>query len=258
MAVDTSATRTTTRPNVSRRHTKPVYYPESDGRPMAETDLHRDLMVDAIETLKDHFAADPHVYVSGNLLLYYEEGNPRRSVSPDVFVVRGVPAGRRRIYKLWDEGVAPQWVLEITSRKTRREDVHTKREVYAQLGVAEYFLFDPLTEYLRPPLQGNVLVNGEYVPLTPDADGSILSRQLGLTLVVRDSALRFVDPATGKMLPTRAEARDQAEAARREAEAAWQAQAKRAEAEAARAAAAEAEIARLRALLAQRADHGGG
>lgn len=69
----------------------PVYYPSSDGKPLAETDLHRDEMVRCIETLSAAFADDPHVYVSGNLLLYSEEGNPRRSVSPDVFVVRGVP-----------------------------------------------------------------------------------------------------------------------------------------------------------------------
>ena len=68
-----------------------VDYPTSDGKPMAETDVHRDLMIDLIQTLEDRFAADPEVYVSGNILMFYEEGNRRRHVSPDVFVVRGIP-----------------------------------------------------------------------------------------------------------------------------------------------------------------------
>ena len=67
-------------------------YPTSDGRPMAETDLHRDVMFDLIETLKERFAADPLTYVSGNILLFYEPGNKRRHVSPDVLVVLGETA----------------------------------------------------------------------------------------------------------------------------------------------------------------------
>ena len=77
-----------------------VHYPESDGKPMAESDLHRKLMTDLIQAAEDHFGLDPEVYVSGNLLLYYEEGHPEKVVSPDFFMVRGVPKGLRRIYKL--------------------------------------------------------------------------------------------------------------------------------------------------------------
>ena len=96
-----------------------VYYPESDGKPMAESDLHRDEMVRAIQTLQDAYAGRPDVYVSGNLLLYYEEGNPRASVAPDVMVVFGVPKlPLRRVYKLWEEGAAPSVVIEITSPST--------------------------------------------------------------------------------------------------------------------------------------------
>ena len=92
------------------RSTRPVDYPTSDGKPMAETDLHRQDMVDVIETLQDFFAGDPQVYVTGNLLLLYEEGNRRKHVAPDVFVVRGVPklppeiitcSGRRRRARRW-------------------------------------------------------------------------------------------------------------------------------------------------------------
>src|SRR4051794_34952273 len=76
-------------------------YPTSDGRPMAETDHHRKLMTDLIQTLDAYYADEPMVYVSGNLLLFYERGNKRRHRSPDVFVVKGVPKGDRDNYLLW-------------------------------------------------------------------------------------------------------------------------------------------------------------
>ncbi|HMV49864.1 MAG TPA: Uma2 family endonuclease, partial [Blastocatellia bacterium] len=75
-------------------------YPESDGKPMAETDIHRNLLADLVFTLDNHFRHQPDVYVSGNLLVYYVEGNPAKCFAPDVFVVRGVPKNQRRIYKL--------------------------------------------------------------------------------------------------------------------------------------------------------------
>ena len=172
-----------------------VFYPESDGQPMAETDVHRDLMIDLIAMLREYFHDDPHVYISGNLLLYYEEGNPRRVVAPDVFVVKGVSSGRRRIYKLWEEGHPPDVVFEVTSPSTRGEDLRTKHDLYARLGVTEYFLFDPLDEYLRPPFQGYRLEQDRYVALRPAADGSLWSAVLGLELHVRGEHLRLFDPA---------------------------------------------------------------
>ena len=141
---------------------KPVIYPEGDGKPMAETPVHRDELIRLIQTLQDAFAGRADVYVSGNMMLYYEEGNPRASASPDVFVVIGVPKlPERRVYKVWEEGAPPTVVMEITSRSTRREDLHKKWELYIRLGVREYILYDPLGEYLRPPLQGFRLVAGE-------------------------------------------------------------------------------------------------
>ena len=241
-----------------------VIYPESDGRPMAETEIHRDEMIRAIQTLQDAFR-DTDIYVSGNLLLYYEEGNPRASVSPDVFAVKGVPkSARRRTYLLWREGRAPCTVFEITSDSTRREDLIRKRALYARLGVREYFLYDPLGDYLRPPLQGFLLVGDTYEPMAPAADGSLVNNELGLRLQLVDGQLRFFNLNTGELLlspPERAQiaaARAEAEAARAEVEAARaEAEAALAEAEAARAAAeaarAEAEAARAEAEAQARA-----
>ena len=79
---------------------------------MAETDIHRKLMTNLIKILGAHFEAVPNVYVSVNLLLYYQQENqPKKSVAPDVFVVFGVEKTARRIYRLWEEGKAPDFVL---------------------------------------------------------------------------------------------------------------------------------------------------
>jgi len=216
----------------------PIIYPETDGKPMAETDVHADALIYLREALKDHFRDMPQVYVAGNLLLYYEEGNIQASVAPDVFVVKGVPKQERRTYKLWEESKAPDVVIEITSRGTRLEDLGTKRALYALLGVSEYFLYDPLGEYLRPPLQGYRLVDGEYQRMRPTVEGALLSRVLGLELRLEDGHLRLVDPDTGERLLTPAEAH---EARRVEAAARHAAEE--------RATQAEADLERLRAEL---------
>ena len=189
------------------RSTRPVDYPTSDGKPMAETDLHRQDMVDVIETLQDFFAGDPQVYVTGNLLLFYEEGNRRKHVAPDVFVVRGVPKlPPRDYYLLWKEKKSPEVVIEITSKTTRREDQKKKRTLYREvLRVPEYFQFDPTQDYLKPSLQGHRLVHGDYEPI-PMVAGRLPSEILGLHLERDGTSLRLYNPATATRLPTRQEA----------------------------------------------------
>jgi Uma2 family endonuclease len=227
---------------------KPIHYPETDGKPMAETDVHIDVLIYLREALRDHFRDAPQVYVAGNMLFYYEEGNPAACVTPDVFVVQGVAKGERRTYRLWEEGQPPAVVFEITSRGTRLEDLGTKRALYAMLGVREYFLYDPLGEYLQPPLQGYRLAEGEYQRMPRGGGGELASQELGLELRVEGGRLRLVNPATGARLLTPAEAQAawRAEAAARQAETAAL------QAETAARRAAEAEVERLRAELERR------
>jgi len=222
-----------------------IEYPETDGQPMAETDLHRDLMAELIAELKRFFEHDPRVYVSGNLLLYYVEGNPRKSVSPDVFVVRGVGNHRRRIYKLWEEGQAPEVVIEISSGSTWSEDLQRKWRLYEDLGVKEYFIFDPEYDYLqKEPLLGYRLEEGQFVKLEVPA-GRVRSEVLGLELVDTDETLRLFDPQTGEFLRTSTETE---RALHAETEARQRAEARvRAETEACRH--AEEEAVRLREEL---------
>ena len=206
-------------------------YPCSDGQPMAESDLHRRCMTYLIDALERHFEkrAPGNVCVSGNLFLYYERGNPRAVVAPDVFVVLGAPARLRDSYLLWNEPKGPDFVLEVTSASTRRVDEQRKRDVYASLGVSEYFLYDPRAEYLTPPLQGFRLHEGEYRPLPAvtvlsNRGVAVTSEVLGLELRDEREArmVRLRDPATGVGLLSHREselAREEEAAARHAAEA---------------------------------------
>jgi Uma2 family endonuclease len=236
-----------------------VHYPSSDGKPMAESDFQRTPLSYAVERLRHHFRDRRDVYVSGNLLLYYEEGNPGASVAPDVFVVLGVSNADRPIYRLWEEAKEPDFVLEITSRTTYREDQGRKRELYRSLGVREYWQYDPTRDYLEPPLQGLELNAGEYrrLPGRELADGTLAlaSAVLGLELRLTERGLRFHDPETDRHLPTHAEisaAQRQAETERQHAEAKrQQAEAERQQERTARRQ-AETRIAELEALLRER------
>jgi Uma2 family endonuclease len=192
---------------------RPVYYPESDGKPMGETEVHVFELISILTTLRAWFRRMADVYVGGNIMFYYEEGNPKASFSPDVFVVFGVPTvPPRRTYKVWEEGAPPTAVIEITSCKTRREDLTKKRVIYERIGVPEYVLYDPLGEYLRPPLQLVPLTDGVYTSVAPEPDGSLVSEALNLTLRLVDGRLRLFDRASGIELLSPEERADAAEA----------------------------------------------
>lgn len=198
---------------------------------MGETDLHRDMMVNLIEALRNYYRNDSQVYVSGNILLYYEQGDPTCHLSPDVLVTLGIPQTRLQTYKMWEIGKAPDLIIEVTSRSTRLRDVGVKKGLYEALGVREYILFDPREEYLLPRFQVHRREGSHFLPvLAPEAQG-YLSRSLGLLFRVIDGELRIIDPASGQTLPTPAE---QAQRAEQEAQRAEQAT-QRAEQEARRA-----------------------
>jgi Uma2 family endonuclease len=229
--------------------TSTIEYPSADGQPMAESDFERKPLTYAVEALDIYFQDRPEVYVSGNLFIYYEEGNPQASIAPDVFVVFGTPKHDRPSYMLWSEPKGPDFVLEITSRRTRREDQETKPATYARLGVQEYWQYDPTGDYLVPALQGFQLVEEHYEPLpvtvSPEGTRVLHSAVLGLDVSLEDGRLRFVDPATGQKRLTHQET----EQARRAAE-------ERAAQETALHQAAEARIAELEARLQAMLDAG--
>jgi Uma2 family endonuclease len=241
--------------------TKEIFYP------LAESDLHRRVMFAIIRILQRFFAGQ-QVYVSGNLLVYYVMGDLYKSVAPDCFVVRAIDPHLRNIYKIWEEGKGPEVVFEVSSKSTRRVDFGKKMRLYAELGVQEYFIYDPTTKDFDPPLVAYELVGGGYIPMkpikeevllgelafTPDAaePPEYISQLLGLRLTLDESGqLQFYDLETNQRLLDDEDALALAEALVKDAELRATEEKQRAEAEKQRADQSEAENARLREEMAR-------
>ena len=252
-----------------------IIYPSSDGEHMSENDFQFTVIIETAAFLRHRYAARPDVYVGGNLLMYYRMNDNQTRVSPDVFAVFGVTdKSPRHSWIVWREGKPPDFVLEVAAPVTWRREGAAKRDIYAEMGVPEYWRFDPTGECFSPPLVGERLGDdGEYhpipIPLDTDADGYLRGRSdiLGLDLCASpDCRLRLYDPAAGQWRrnyyeaaaarqaaavarQTAESARRAAEAARRAAEAARQAAEADRQADAAARQAAEDEIRRLRERL---------
>ena len=226
-------------------------YPCSDGKPMAESISHGRAIMAAAGDLE---AARLDALVAADVPVYPEEGNPDNRIAPDVLAAFGIGTRSRSSYLTWLEGKPPDWVLEVASPGTARNDLREKRRAYAAMGVPEYWLFDPTGDlYPRGQrrLQGLALADGKYEPLEERVEGGlrlIRSRVLGLDLRAEGRLLRFRDPATGEDVRHRDEeaARAEREAARADREATGR--------RAAQARVAELEAALRRALRRSRAD----
>jgi Uma2 family endonuclease len=210
--------------------TSAIEYPSEDGEPMAETPVHVEAIMLLHQAIQDFFRDRPDVFVASDIFWYWQEGNPGARVSPDVMVVPGVrprDIRDRRSFFSWEEGGAiPAVVFEMASEGTVLQDLGPKYWQYEELGVREYFLFDPEGVHLVPVLQGFRLNRSAYRRLLPA--GGVLESELGFHLRAEGPMLRLIDGRTGQPVPTRAE---------------------RADAEKARADALAAEVERLKQLL---------
>ena len=232
-----------------------VEYPE--GNWIAQSIWHGKAVSQAAVALDNHFRNRDNVLVAMELLVYYEPGNNKVCLKPDLQVVFGVQRGDRSSYKVWEEGKIADFVLEVASPSTADKDAKHKAQEYARIGVREYWRLDPTGSLLAPPLEG-WQANGEsYRPVQPVASsargGWLRSRVLGLELCSQrtDGAtvLVFRDPLTGEEFDG---GKGESER-RRAAEERASAEAKRANAEAKRAN-AEAKRASTEAKLRQTAE----
>ena len=203
-----------------------IEYPYEDDELLAETEYQYEPLTYAVAALKAHFSSRDDVYAQGDMFVYYRMNDPSSVVAPDVFVVIGAQGNHKRnSWFTWREGDRqPNFVLEIASESTWRWDASGKRDIYAEIGVTEYWRFDPTGECFDPPLIGERLVNGEYrsIEVTDDDDGTLRGRSdvLSLDICVRDELeLKLYDPVRGEWLMYYQEAQDalQAERAAREA-----------------------------------------
>lgn len=187
-----------------------IFYPESDGKPMGETDFHIILITNLFQTLRTFFANRNDVVVIADMMFYYEEGNPRKVVAPDVMIVKGIKKHSRRTFKVWEEKT-PDVVFEISSRGTWKEDLQKKYLLYQDLGVKEYYIFDPEYDYLKDePLIAYHLKNGSFEEVKVKR-GRVFSPSLGLEIVDTGETLRLFNPETKNFLPTMEELASAAE-----------------------------------------------
>ena len=211
-------------------------HPESDSRPSDST-THFDIRTYAASALRIHYATRPGFFAASNMGLLFERGNPAAVMAPALLVSFDAGDRRRSSYKLWQEPV-PDLVLELLSPKTWRRDIDAKPGLYEDLGVREFWLFDPIGKMPRAVNGLRLDAGGTYAPVPALPDGGCRSAVLGLDLVARGEGFRFRDPATGELLLDHEEtaaARRAAETARRAAETARRA--------------AEARVAELDGLL---------
>ena len=187
------------------------FYASSDGKPMAETDWHRKLLMALIQIIDHHFREHDDVYVSGDLLIYYKMGDNTKSVAPDVFVVRGVAKKQRGTYLTWEEPHTPDFVIELASPSTFRHDLTGKKDLYESiLKVKEYYIYDPLHQ-IQPHFIGFRLVDGVYQEIA-FVNERLPSSVLNLELGERDGTLGIYDPTTKQWLAPPEERAEQAEA----------------------------------------------
>ncbi len=193
---------------------KEVYYPSSDGKPMADNSWQADRIHAQYGMLHTRYVNDPDTFVAMALLLYYTEGEPADVAAPDVFVARGVPNQHRDWYKVWEEGKAPDFALEVSSEQTAEDNLGRNMETYARIGISEYCVYDPTGGLHFPRLQMFRLSAGgtgvyERVKLSEGSDGSLAvpCESLGLELRFEDDRLRLWDPAAQEYLLEWAEER---------------------------------------------------
>ena len=171
-----------------------IEYPSSDGEPLAETYIHLYAILTTLEVIKQYLAGQ-QATVLADQFLYYVQGFPKLRVAPDVMVIFDVAPGGRDNYKLWEEGKVPSVVFEMTSKSTQKQDQEQKKLLYEQLGILEYWLFDPKGEWIPGQLKGYRLQDEVYQPISDR-----ICQPLQLRLEAEGELLRFYRLDTGAKL----------------------------------------------------------
>ena len=171
-----------------------IFYPSSDGEPVAETYIHLYALLTTLEVLRQYLTGQ-QATVLANQFLYYAQGFPKLRVAPDVMVIFDVEPGGRDNYKIWEEGKVPSVIFEMTSKGTQNQDIEHKKTLYEQLEVQEYWLFDPRGEWIEEKLRGYRLREETYQLIT-DSRSEILK----LRLTIEDELIGFYREDTGEKL----------------------------------------------------------
>ena len=181
-----------------------IEYPERNW--IAQSISHGDAVRQAATALEHHFRERTDVLVAMELAVYYQRDDNTVWLQPDVLVVFGVSPEDRPSYRIWEEGKAPDFVLEVASPSTAERDAKHKAREYAQIGVREYWRLDPQGTLMGMPLEGYEAGGRKYDEVQPVASRArgrrFRSGVLGLDLWSRRqdraTVLVFRDPRTGE------------------------------------------------------------
>jgi Uma2 family endonuclease len=175
----------------------PVIYPSSDGKPLAETQQHALAILMTLAILRLYLQEQPAV-VFADQFLYYIEGNPKARVAPDVMVIFDIEQKLYDNYKIWEGKQTPAIIFEVTSAGTKEIDRTFKKTLYEQLGVIEYWLFDPYGEWIANQLEGFRLnEDGVYKAIVDSC-----SQVLQLKLEANEYLINFYRLDNGEKLLT--------------------------------------------------------
>lgn len=182
--------------------------PYDDGIPMesarhkAQMDLLIDALIPWLEEREDGF-------IGGNMFVYYSLAQVRNKdfKGPDFFAVLEVPKGERRSWVVWEEGKAPDIVIELLSDSTAQADKNEKKLIYQnQMRVPEYFWYDPFNP---DDLAGFSNDKGVYQPIAANAQNQLVSQSLGLALQLWQGNYKGINAtwlrwamSLGELLPT--------------------------------------------------------
>ena len=200
-------------------YSKLEFDPDLGERPPDHMEQSRQIweVLDLLQALFGDFYRRRDVFVDSGNFICYDRSDLNVRVAPDVYVALGVDAEAiraRRLYLPWEVGKPPDWALEIASESTGDIDTGRKRRIYADIGISEYWRFDPTGgDYHGEPLVGERLVDGIYQPIesSSEPDGVLkgYAEALRISICWHDGRPRFYSPTGGEYLPSTSEVREQ-------------------------------------------------
>ena len=163
-------------------------YPSEDDEPMAANLYHGEQLSTFHEQLKRYFFSEPHIMIGLDCFIYYSEGDRKKFVAPDIFVVLGASKyPLRRSYYTWAEGAVPDTVFEFLSESTKKRDRDRKVQIYMQeMGAKEYFIHQPDPEKPAEFRGWYRDTSGEIIEMTHDKPRTLYSEKLNLLLTWKD------------------------------------------------------------------------
>ena len=174
-------------------------YPFEDDEPMAATHYHAIQITLFFDQLFRLYQSEPNILVGCDSFIYYSEGDRKKRVAPDVYVVLGAKkTPLRRSFYTWAEGAIPDAIFEFLSESTKKDDRDRKVQIYLEdMGAKEYFIYQPdLTEPAE--FRGWYRdTSGEIIEMTQDTPRTLFSESLNLLFtweVNVDLGVRYLRP----------------------------------------------------------------